>query len=163
MSDEERSRFQEIQEQAIPAEYDTEALLLELDSLAALRRPDPHIEARYEELRDLLAKRLHKEGPRYFIDLNGQKRYAYAVIPEPIEVDVDELIAMNHDGEISDKLLDEIAPRKMDMGAFTRAAARGTKKNPRSPGITPEQLMRVARKRKGTGHVRFAKPDPREP
>ena len=41
------------------------------------------------------------------------------------------------------------------MAAFARAAARGSRPNPRREGITPEQLVRVARKRRGNGHVRF--------
>jgi hypothetical protein len=157
VTDVEQTRMDEIRETAVPAERDTEAMLQELDTLAALRRPDPLIEARYTELRDLLTARLLKEGPRYYLDAFGEKRYAYAIVPEPVEVDVDELIKMNESGEISDDLLNEVAPRKVDKEAFTRAAARGTRKRPRKPGITPEQLIRVAKKRPGTGHVRFAK------
>ena len=70
-------------------------------------------------------------------------------------VDVDELVTMAAAGEISQDLLEEVAPRKPDMAAFARAAARGSRPNPRREGITPEQLVRVARKRRGNGHVRF--------
>lgn len=160
MSDE-QSRMDEVRQLAQPAEHDTEAMLLELDQLAAMRRPNPDIEARYEYLRDILTARLAEEGPRYYVDALGEKRYAYAMVPEPIDVDVDELIKMNEEGEISDDLLNEVAPRKVDKEAFTKAAARGTRRNPRKPGITPEQLMRVATKRKGKGHVRFVDPNAR--
>lgn len=159
MSDVEQTRSDEIRAAAGPATGDTEEMLLELDRLATLRRPNPEIERRYEELRDILTARLSKEGPRYYIDAFGEKRYAYALIPEPVDVDVDELIKMNEAGEISDDLLNEVAPRKVDKEAFTKAAARGTRKRPRKPGITPEQLIRVATKRRGQGHVRFVTPE----
>lgn len=161
-SEEDLNKVQQMMRDARPAEGDTEQMLLDLDMLARRRRPDPYIEEQYEALRDVLTARLSKEGPRYFIDVDGEKRYAYAVVPEPIEVDVDEVIALHDEGEISTELLDRIAPRKIDAEQFKLAVARGSNPNSRKPGITQEQLLRVARKRRGTGHVRFASPGGRE-
>lgn len=153
--DEVKAKTDEMIAKAQPANEDTEEMLVELARLAEARRVDPRIEERYEYLRSVLTKRLEREGPRFYLDEHGDKVYAYPVIPEPVVVDVAGLVAMADAGEISHELLEEIAPRKADMEAFARAAARGSRPNPRREGIKPEQLVQVARKRRGTGHVRF--------
>lgn len=150
-----QAKQDEMMARAEPAEGDTEAMLIELTRLAEARRVDPRIEERYEYLRGVLVRRLEAEGPRFYLDEHGDKVFAYPVIPEPVEVDVDGLVAMAQRGEISQELLEEIAPRKINGEAFARASARGSRRHPRREGITPEQLVQVARKRRGTGHVKF--------
>lgn len=143
-------REAEIVRNASPADRDTEIRLAELHELVVARRKDPERETRYERERDALAADLLEHGPRYFIDENGDKRYAYAVQPEPVEVDMDELMAMYEDGELSTEVMDQIAPRRVDKEGLRRVVSR--KK------ITPAQFTRFAKLRKGTAFVQFSDP-----
>lgn len=136
---------------AQPASSDTEDELLWLERLQAKRRKDPAVEREYERLRDSLAARLEKEGPRYYIDNEGIKRYAYAVVPEPVEVDVDLLIEAELEREITYETLDAVAPRKVDKEAFRRAVA--------AERIPKKVLVKVATVTRGTAYVKTATPD----
>ena len=150
-ADQERTRAAlEIELAAHLAEGDLEEMLVQLDELAERRRKDPVVEARYEELRDLCAKAILREGPRYYLDARGVKRYAFAVQPEPVEIDVGRLMDFYADGSLPVEVLNKIAPRKVDKDAYRRAAAKGE--------LTKEQIAATARIRKGTPHVRFADP-----
>jgi hypothetical protein len=140
----------ELEAKATPADKDTEQKLRELDRMVISRRKDPEREREYERLRDEMAAQLAEEGPRYYIDDDGVKRYAFTVQPEPVEVDVDGLLAMYEEGTLSREVLDAVAPRKVDKEQFRRATAGGK--------ITQAQLLKVAKIRKGTAHVKFSKP-----
>jgi len=140
----------QMQKQALPADADTEAALAQLQALIMRRRKDPEIEARYEQLRDALVDQLKAEGPRYYLDEEGNKRYAYVVQPEPVEVDMDELLALYEAGELPQSLMDKIAPRKVDKEALRRAVSKGQ--------ITRAQFTKVAKLVKGTAHVSFSDP-----
>lgn len=152
------SKIQAMMAAAEPADWDTEHKLVALQDMQDRRRKDPVLEAEYERLRDELADQIAIEGPRYYIDKDNIKRYAYVIQPEPIEVDVKALIKAAEDGEISQATLEEVAPRKVDKAAFTRAAARGSNPRSRKPGIPPAVFVRVARKVKGTAYIGFSEP-----
>lgn len=157
-SEEDVSRVQQMMAEALPADADTEAKLRYLQRLQDVRRKDPVIEAEYARLRDELARQIGQEGPRYYLDDHGVKRFAYIVQPEPLEYDVNELVKAKDEGRISEALLDELAPRKPNSEAIKQAAARGMKKNPRRPGLPPDVFVKVARKTKGTAYVKYSSP-----
>lgn len=148
--EEDLSKVKEMQAAAEKAPPDMEALIRRLDNLAAARRPDPALEREYEHLRDLLTKILAKEGPRYYLDSAGVKRYAFAVVPEPVEINLPKLIAMAKAGQISDELLEKLAPRKVDKDAYRRAGNTGK--------LTKAQVAATSKFVKGTGHVKFSDP-----
>ena len=146
------SRQEEIEAQAEPAGNDLEAKLNLLKRMADARRKDPVMERRYERLRNSMAKYLDENGPRYFLDGDGTKQYAYAVVPEPLVVDVDELIALYNEGEITLETLDEAAPRKASAEGFKRVAHHKDK-------LSDAQLLRVSHVQRGTPHVRYMDPE----
>ena len=150
MSEQVESAKQDMQNSAIEADYSTHHQLMQLDEMAGGRRKDPALEARYEKLRDYLADQLGKTGPRYYIDNYGQKRYAYAVQPEKVEVNLVALTALYDDGKITLETFDRAAPRRVDQDRFKQEAAAGR--------ITSAQLTKIAKFRKGTAHVRFSDP-----
>lgn len=143
-------KMAELAATATPADGDTEEMLLRLDTLQARRRKNPVLEREYETLRDTLAARLGAEGPRYYLDNDGVKRYAYAVVPEPIEVDVDALCAMDERGELKEGVLEKVAPRKADKEEYRKAVGRGD--------ITREQFLASATITKGTPYVKQSDP-----
>ena len=136
---------------ASKAEIDTEARLAEL--LARKRDIDvpKDDQAAYERLRDELTPQLLREGPRYFIDYDGVKRVAYAVQPEPVDVDLPNLKALVAAGKLTEADLERLAPRKVDKEVFRRYLA--TEK------ISPHDALKVARITKGTAYVKFVTPD----
>lgn len=157
--EEEASRRQEIEAKAIPADSDTEALLVELKRLADQRKPHPIIEARYEELRALLTERLGAEGVRYFIDADHVKRYAYVTQQYLMDVDLEALTKMHDAGEIPDEVWEEIAPRQVDRDGLRRAIQRGGNPRSRKPGLTPHQVVEAISFRPKTPWVSFGDPE----
>lgn len=157
--------FEAMQAEAQEADPDLEDRLKALDSIAAQRRKDPDLEARYEQLRDELQAELKETGPRYYLDEHGLKRYAYRVAPEKLAIDVDDLVAMVEAGEI-DVDLDKVAPRKIDGEQMKRAIRKGSvaaAKKAAIPkgGIPPEKLVKLGRiVPSAAPHVRFS--DPRD-
>lgn len=145
------TKLAQIEASAQPAEGDTEAMLRELDELASRRRPNKALEKRYEILRNTLAARLEQEGPRYYLDSNGIKRYAYASVPEPIDVDVPALVDLDESGQLKRGVLDTVAPRKVDKEEYRMAVARGD--------ITQEQFLATSTLGRGTPRVLFSNPD----
>lgn len=149
-----RRKREEMEAVAERADLDTEDKLVLLEGMMAELRPDPQLKARYERLRDQLVAQLRREGPRYFIDPQGVKRFAYAVTPETVEVDVAELQHMHKRGELTEEVLDEVAPRKLDRDGFRRAASRGKR-----GGLTRQQVAKVSQiVPKGRGHVAYSGP-----
>lgn len=149
--DEERlHQLAEMQNSAVQADVDLEAALARLKEMADQRRADPAQDRIYEQLRDEVVKILAGSGPRYFLDENGFKHYAYSVVPEPLVINVTRLVDMVRRGELPEEVLDAVTVRKIVPDAFRRAIL--TKR------ITPEQLIKVGRKKKGTGHVKFSDP-----
>lgn len=144
-------KLAELEANAVQATGDTELMLRELDDLAARRRPNPTLERRYEALRATLAARLETEGPRYYLDFHGKKRYAYASVPEPIDVDVDELCRLDEAGELKEGVLDKVAPRKANKEEYRAAVKRGD--------ITRQQFLATAKMTRGTPRVLFSDPD----
>ncbi len=141
-----------VTKEATRADVDTEVRLARLAELAEIRREKPDIKTEYEVLRDELAAQIEAEGSRIFIGPDGEKYVAYVVSPEPIEVDVAELEAMDETGKIPVGLIDKVAPRKVDKEAFRRAVAKEE--------ITKPQFLRVAKTTKGTAFVKFLPIDP---
>ena len=150
-----RRKREEMEAVAERADLDTEDKLVLLENMMAELRVDAALKARYERLRDQLVAQLKREGPRYFVDPQGQKRYAYAVTPETVDVDVAELERMYRRGEVPEEVLDEVAPRKLDRDGFRRAASR----RDASRKLTRQQVAKVSQiVPKGKGHVGFSKP-----
>lgn len=116
-----------------------------LARLHALSRHRKQIQENYEELRDQLLPELDGD-PVYFIDDTGVKRYAARINPELKEVDLELLDLL-----VPYDVLDEVAPRKVDMAAFQLAAAAGR--------IPKEVLVRVARIVPGSPRITFGNPN----
>jgi hypothetical protein len=143
--------LERLEETASAASADLEDKLSQLKTLTEARRKDPQVERQYLAIRDGIVRILQEHGPRYFLDSFGRKHYAYAISPEPLIVDVAVLEAMVEAGELSEEVLDEVAPRKVVAEAFKRACNAGR--------ITDAQLLDSAHKEKGTAYVGYADPD----
>jgi hypothetical protein len=143
-------RLEELKATSTKADADTEELLVHLEEIQARRRKDPALEREYEDLRATLVARLKEGGPRYYLDNMGLKKYAYLVEPEPVEIDVAALCALDEEGKLKAGVLDAVAPRKADKEAFRRAVGRGD--------ITREQFLATAKVTKGTPYVRHSDP-----
>jgi len=137
-------------EHAQAATLDMEAELLKLHETVLARREDPDKKREYEAARDRLLKLLKDEGPRYFIDAEGNKRYAYPVQPEQVEVDMDELLVAFAKGEISEETYNRVAPRKIDRDELRRAVSKGD--------VPAAVFARIATLVPKTGHVGFSDP-----
>lgn len=148
--DERETKLEEVKAQAYLADQSTEDQLYELAQLMAARRKDPTIESRYEVLRNTLAAQILEEGPRYFVDDDGHKRYAWAVQPEPIQIDMSELTELFESGKLTYEQYEEAAPRKADKTAIRRFVANQT--------IETEDLIKIASLSKGTAFVRISDP-----
>jgi hypothetical protein len=151
MTDEERLQAQrDMEASATTVDRNTELKLLELMDLAATRRPDPDVEQAYEKLRNELTVYLAKSGPRYFIDRDGFKHYAFSVTPEPLEINVERLHQMVVDGQLSMRTFKEVTVTKIIPEKFKVACNAGR--------ISSQQLVDVAKTKKGTAHVKFSRP-----
>ena len=135
---------------ATPAGADLETALARLQDMIVIRRKDPKLEAEYEALRDEVVKYLRENGPRYYLDGDGCKRYAFAVIPEKTVVNVDALESMVQAGELSPYVLEQIAPRKANIEAFRRAC--------QTERLTDEQIVAATSSLPGTGFVKVSDP-----
>lgn len=146
---------------ATPAPPDTEDALIELRKMVLARREDPVLKTRYEALRDQLAAQLRREGPRYFINDEGIKQYAYTVAGESVETSVEALDQLRKAGEISDELFEELCPRDVDKESLRKAIARGANPRARKEGIKPAHVAKICRiVPYGTPYVAFADADP---
>lgn len=154
--DEAAKKKAEMMEAAKPADPDTEERLQAFHKVVISRREDPVAKAAYEAERDSLVAQLRREGPRYFLDDDGAKRYAYAVTPEGVEVDVAGLIALHDAGELDDELFERLCPRQVDKDQLRAAIARGANPRSRKPGLTPSQVVKVARIVPRTAYVGFS-------
>ena len=139
---------QEMMRTATPASADLEETLADLEALQALRRKNPLIEARYEHLRRIATNMLAESGPRYFLDAQGNKRYAYNVSPETIVVEVADAEALYDDGIITKEELDRLAPRKVKNDEFKRLMALGR--------IPKERAKKIGRIVPKTSYVGFS-------
>lgn len=137
--------------EAQQSDEDTENRLADLLELKGKLDKPAELKKDYEDLRDALAPQLLAEGPRYFLDNESVKRVAYAVQPEPVDVDVDELEKLVKAGKLTQADLDRLAPRKPDKEQFRRYLAQDR--------ITPQDAVKVARITKGTAYVKFITPD----
>ena len=140
----------ELEAKAKAAEGDLELMLAQLDEMAEARRKDPVKEERYAELRDQCSAIILKEGPRYYLDGRGVKRYAFAVQPEPVEIDLDVLDYFYRQGRISADDYEKLCPRRVDKDVFRRLASKGV--------LTKQMVNQAATMKKGTAHIRFADP-----
>ena len=141
-----------LEAEASEADADTEDLLRQLDEVARRRRPDKQLEERYLALRDQLVPRLRSSGPRYYLDADHVKRYAFVVQPEPIEVTISELEEAVERGEMTAEVLNRVAPqsRRVNKEEFKKAVAEQE---------DPPQRRRACRPGdQGHPHVRFATP-----
>lgn len=159
--DVEQSKTKELMEQASPADEDTEDMLLELSGIMARRRKDPQLERYYEDLRSRTVQRLQEDGPRFFLDRNGVKRYAWPITPETLEVDVDEFVRLWERGEMPEIDLDVVMPRQPNREALRKAIARRSKVHKLPDGTRDGQIPRrvVAKTMRyvpGTSRVGFA-------
>lgn len=141
-----------IRDKAVEASGDLLDDIRRLEDLAAARRPDPDREREYEALRDSVTKRLVESGPRYYLDSNGVKRFAYAVQPEEVECDVEEIVELHGQGKLPLLDVEKVFPRKVDKEQLRRALSK--KQLPR------DVVVKHIRLKKRTGHTRWA--DPRD-
>lgn len=138
--------------------------IMRLEKMASVRRPDRALEARYERLRASVTDQLAESGPRYYLDSNGVKRFAYAVRPETVVCDVEELVALAESGELPHLDVDKVFPRGTDTQELRRALSRKVKVT--QDGVTtkvPVIPPRVVAKHihivpKGRGFTKFADP-----
>jgi hypothetical protein len=136
---------------ARPADRELTEMIKELNRLTVARRRKPKDELAYEQLRDLVAQCLSEEGPRYYVDDDGRKQYAYAVTPEPIEVNMAELTAAFWEGKLTEETMDKIAPRRINTPEFKRAVDTGV--------VDQDLLVRSTKFRKGTPFVKYSVAD----
>lgn len=141
------------------ADGDTEDRLVQLESLQTRRRADPELEARYERLRNDVARQLGDEGARWFLDDDGNKRLAFVVRPETTVLDVQTAIELHAEGLISSEMLDMIAPRKQSLEGIRRAV---TAKEGSPSRLSAKQVRQLLRFNPGTPYVRFADPEGEE-
>ncbi len=151
--EDEATRRERIYASALPAHPDFEDKLLALKGMVEARRKDAAAEARYEALRDELAEDLKESGPRYFVDHNGDKQYAYPVAPEIIVVDEQAMQAMVEEGALAKEEYERIYPRRLDKEALRRSISR------KRGGLTNAQVVRAVRFKPGTAYVKFDTPD----
>jgi hypothetical protein len=151
--EDESTRRQKIYEAALPANPDQEDKLVVLKNMVEVRRKDPRAEERYEALRDDLAKELKESGPRYLVDEDGEKYYAYAVAPEIVIANQQAIEQMVEDGELDRAEFERIYPRRLDKEALRRSIAK------KRSGMTLAQVTRAVKFRPGTAYVKFDRPD----
>jgi len=145
------AREAELKAQAIRAPEDVEDALADLQEMQMARRPDPAKTAEYEALRDKMVAYLRLHGPRYYLDKDGFKHYAFATIPEQTVIKVGVLQDAVDRGELPASVLAEVAPRKGDLEAFRRAVRAGR---------IPEDLFVEATELvEKTGHVNYSDPE----
>lgn len=131
--------------EATPADEELAELLTTLKAIQDARRKDPELERRYEGLRATVTSLLKR--PRVFL-YGGFTTMAFVKTPTPLKVDVEELIAMELEGGLPYDVLEEVAPRKVDLSAFRKAVGAGR--------ITAPQLLRCSELVTGTSYVHFA-------
>lgn len=113
-----------------------------------ITKTQEQLEEERVELREWVAENL--QGSSYFIDpLTGEKRYGYVVTPEPIDVDLDAL-KKHVPAAVYEEVLKEPPPPAVDKAKFKKAVE--------TQRITPDVFVKVAKKGKGTPHVRFGDP-----
>lgn len=145
--DPEQSKTAEVIRDATYAEIDTEDALRELQQMADRRRKDPDLERRYEALRDKLAAQLKAEGPRYYIDASGTKRYAYAQQPEQLDVNEKEFVRLHEEGAMPEVDLDKVMPRGINREAMRWAIAQEK--------VPAKVIAKTMRYVPGTARVKF--------
>ena len=117
---------------AQPAPNDLETMLEEYEQLVQAAREPADNKARREELKALIVSRLKDEGPRYYLDESGAKRYAWETTPETVNLDVSKVVEYDENGEIQLGLIDKIAPRQLSREGLRSAISSGA--------LTPEQV-----------------------
>lgn len=130
----------ELAAQAQDADPDTESKLARLRQVT---KEKDALEAERVKLRDELAPAL--EGPRYFIDAEGVKRFGYVLQTEEEIIDLDKL-----SGYVSEETVDAVSKRVPDREAFRKAVARGD--------IPVETAAKVVRYKPKAASVRFGTP-----
>ena len=149
--DQEREEQDRLQAIATPAEDDLEFKLARLDMMMAARRKDPALERRYEVLRDEVVAYLREHGPRYYLDSEGFKHYAWAVVPEKVIINVGKMVEAVEAGELDPGVLAECAPRKANAEAFRRAC--------QLERLTQAQIVDFTKVEEATGHVKTSAPE----
>lgn len=128
--------LEEVMQLATQADNDLELMLAEYQQLAErYREPKEHKEKR-EALRDKIARELAHDGPRYYLDDEGNKRYAWQTTPETVQVDIDLLMELDEAGEVPFDLLDKVAPRQVNRAGLRSAIQSGA--------LSPEQVVKIA-------------------
>jgi hypothetical protein len=119
----EQEELDTIIEAAQEARGDLLADLAALQRLAAQRRRDPVLEARYERLRARVKDALNEQGPRIYLDEDGNKQLAYPVNPTTVSADVEELVALVKAGRLPGVDLDKVFPRTVDTEELRKVIA----------------------------------------
>ena len=136
--------------------------IVRLERMAEVRRPDKALEERYERLRAYVTDQLVRSGPRYYLDDNGVKRYAYAVTPETVIADVDAIVALHEEGKLPHLEIDKVFPRGQNNEELRRALSRKVKVAGQTEKVRviPAEVVSKHIKivPKGKGYTRFADP-----
>lgn len=142
--------FDKIRDAATEASGDLLEDIVRLQRLADAQRPDRALKQRYEALRDHVTAELAKSGPRYFLDDDGNKRYAFAVLPESVVPDIEEIVELAEEGKLPKLDIEKVFPRKVDTEELRRALAKR-----QIPKEVVAKHIHIVPK---TGHTRFADP-----
>lgn len=128
--------FEKVTVDATQAGEDLEEMVLRLEEMKTRYSEPAEHKKKREELRNDVAKILEAEGPRYFLDHDGNKRFVWVTVPETVNLDIDRLIEMDENGDVPYDLLDKVAPRKVDRAGLSSAIASGA--------LTSEQVKEIA-------------------
>lgn len=145
LAEQERKLSREERHTTAVALDDTELMLRELHDIAEHKRKYAAGEGQrhYEQLRDAAAKAL-EDGNRYFLDEHHNKWFAVRVQSRPVVVSLE---ALQHLLIDRPELLDQVAPRKVNMEAFRAAVA--------TERIGTDELVRVAHIGRSKPFIRF--------
>jgi hypothetical protein len=140
----------ELQANATEASADLDAKLARLQAMTLARQQVGKDKPIYEQLRDDVVAELEELGAVYYLDEAGWKHFATAVVPQPLEIDLEVLQHFVDIGELDQEVLDEVTVTKVVAEPFRRAVAAGR--------ITSAQLVACTKLKRGTGHVAFSDP-----
>lgn len=121
-----------------------------LEELRLSRERQREEERLQKELKEDLVPVVEDMGEFWFIDSEGNKRYAYYSDSELKHVDIEELEEAVDAGLLDPGVLDEVAPRKVDLDALDNAVRAG-----RIPRPVAKKAVSLVRGRKT---IRYSDP-----
>lgn len=122
----------------------------QLEELRLSRERQRAEEKLQKELKEDLVEIVEEMGEFWYIDSEGNKRYAYYSDSELKDVDIEELEAAVEAGLLDPSVIDEVAPRKVDITALDNAVRAG-----RIPRPVAKKAVRLVHGRKT---IRYSDP-----